>query len=518
MTSSIKDECPAFTGQDGCPYKTIDDATVALAKKCPAFRDGCPFKGAGDVDTIGKMLEAVPESHLVGGQVMGSAKALYDLLLSVHDVSQQKKAEVGECPVFSTSCPFKNTVTSSGAPLVSELEYRTWAVFTDPDEEEEAARLQQQANSEKKKKKRNAAAAGGGDGGDGGVELSKHLKVGTKKSHRAAENVSFVRKFIKGKIDKRVYKKMVVSLWHTYKTLETELRRHKDHEVYGPLHFPKELERVPTLEEDLAYYYGPKWQELPEITAAPSPCTQDYVDRIKEVSATAPELLVAHAYTRYLGDLSGGQTLMRVATKAMGLPKDGAGTAFYRFEHVPSAKDFKNMYRAKLDEVGVGVELADRIVAEANLAFVLNMRTFEELDVLAGDKDTVRPLDEVLATLEMPVKEGQKCPFAAFGGILGRPAGHGHGGHGGGSTSKKSSSKKNKTAQQQQQQQQDGLAESGGRCPFPFILLHHPTSVLTNPKSLLTDMGFWATLIFLIAVLSSEAMMGVDKGAAGGLA
>ena len=42
---------------------------------------------------------------------------------------------------------------------------------------------------------------------------------------------------------------------------------------------------------------------------------------------------------------------------------------------------------------------ADKIVAEANVAFVMNMRVFEELDVMAGDADSVRSLEDVMATL-----------------------------------------------------------------------------------------------------------------------
>ena len=93
------------------------------------------------------------------------------------------KTQLGsECPVFSTSCPFKN-LTSSGSPLVSELEYRTWSMFTNED-------LLEERNKEQ-------------------IELSKHLKTGTKKSHRAAESVHFVKNFIRGKIDRDIYKYMV---------------------------------------------------------------------------------------------------------------------------------------------------------------------------------------------------------------------------------------------------------------------------------------------------------------------
>ena len=46
---------------------------------------------------------------------------------------------------------------------------------------------------------------------------------------------------------------------------------------------------------------------------SPSPRLLDYVNRINQISEEKPELLVAHAYTRYLGDLSGGQILKKIA-------------------------------------------------------------------------------------------------------------------------------------------------------------------------------------------------------------
>lgn len=35
--------------------------------------------------------------------------------------------------------------------------------------------------------------------------------------------------------------------------------------------------------------------------------TRKYAERIHEVGQNEPELLVAHAYTRYMGDLSGAR-------------------------------------------------------------------------------------------------------------------------------------------------------------------------------------------------------------------
>ena len=74
---------------------------------------------------------------------------------------------------------------------------------------------------------------------------------------------------------------------------------------------------------------------------------------------------MAHAYTRYLGDLSGGQILKKIAQRAMNL-SDGRGLAFYEFNEVKDEQEFKQNYKKALDSLALDSVLADQIVAEAN--------------------------------------------------------------------------------------------------------------------------------------------------------
>jgi heme oxygenase len=155
--------------------------------------------------------------------------------------------------------------------------------------------------------------------------------------------------------------------------MEEEMEKLRQHPVVSKICFP-ELNRKHALEQDLYFYYGPNWRN--EISL--SPAGQVYVDRIREIAATEPELLVAHSYTRYLGDLSGGQILKKIAEKAMGL--ESGGTAFYDFKDIPDEKAYKNHYRQTLNELPVDGATAERIVAEANAAFGMNMKMFMELE------------------------------------------------------------------------------------------------------------------------------------------
>ncbi|MFM7579344.1 MAG: heme oxygenase (biliverdin-producing) [Microcystaceae cyanobacterium] len=205
------------------------------------------------------------------------------------------------------------------------------------------------------------------------VNLATQLREGTKKSHTMAENVGFVKCFLKGVVEKTSYRKLVGNLYFVYSAIEEEMDKLRDHPIVSRIYFPQ-LNRKQSLERDLQFYYGPNWRQEVVI----SPAGQAYVDRIHAIGATAPELLVAHSYTRYLGDLSGGQILKKIAQNAMNL-QDG-GTAFYEFADIPDEKAFKNQFRQAMNELPIDQATADRIVAEANDAFGMNMKMFNELE------------------------------------------------------------------------------------------------------------------------------------------
>lgn len=204
--------------------------------------------------------------------------------------------------------------------------------------------------------------------------LATKLRVGTKKSHTMAENVGFVKCFLKGVVEKKSYRKLVGNFYFIYSTIEEEMAKHSDHPIVSKIYF-SELNRKQALEQDLNYYYGYNWREQIQL----SPAGEAYVQRIREVSTKEPELLIAHSYTRYLGDLSGGQILKGIAETAMNLA-DGEGTAFYEFADITDEKAFKAKYRQALDEMPIDEATSDRIVDEANAAFGINMQMFQELE------------------------------------------------------------------------------------------------------------------------------------------
>lgn len=204
--------------------------------------------------------------------------------------------------------------------------------------------------------------------------LATKLRVGTKKAHTMAENVGFVKCFLKGVVEKTSYRKLVGNFYFIYSVMEEEIEKHQNHPIISKINFP-ELNRKHTLEQDLNYYYGANWREEIKL----SPAGEAYVKRIREISEKEPELLIAHSYTRYLGDLSGGQILKGIAQTAMNL-NDGEGTAFYEFEDITDEKAFKAKYRQALDELPIDDATAERIVDEANAAFGMNMKMFQELE------------------------------------------------------------------------------------------------------------------------------------------
>ncbi|NXD09989.1 HMOX1 oxygenase, partial [Nothocercus nigrocapillus] len=212
-------------------------------------------------------------------------------------------------------------------------------------------------------------------------DLSELMKEATKEVHEQAENTPFMKNFQKGQVSLHEFKMVTASLYFIYSALEEEIEHNKNNPVYAPVYFPSELHRKAALEKDLEYFYGSNWKE--EI-----PCpeaTQKYVERLHYVGRKHPELLVAHAYTRYLGDLSGGQVLKKIAQKALQLPSTGEGLAFFTFDGVSNATKFKQLYRSRMNALEMDVATKKRVLEEAKKAFLLNIQVFEALQELVSE-------------------------------------------------------------------------------------------------------------------------------------
>lgn len=205
------------------------------------------------------------------------------------------------------------------------------------------------------------------------VNLATMLREGTKKSHTMAENVGFVKCFLKGVVEKNSYRTLVANFYFVYSAMEEEMERLQQHPVVSKIYFPQ-LNRKQSLEQDLQFYYGNNWRNEIKLSAV----GEAYVNRIREVANQSPELLISHSYTRYMGDLSGGQILKKIAQRAMNLNE--GGTAFYEFADISDEKAFKAQYRQAMDDAPVDMATAEKIVDEANDAFRMNMKLFQELE------------------------------------------------------------------------------------------------------------------------------------------
>ena len=212
--------------------------------------------------------------------------------------------------------------------------------------------------------------------------LAQRLKAETKALHTAAERSRFMAVLLRGQMGRAPYCAMLRNLHAIYAALEPALARRALHPVIAPIFLPG-LGRTDALADDLLVLHGADWARAFELR----PSGVHYVQHLHAIAAAQPERLLAHAYVRYLGDLSGGQMLRRIVVASLHLsPAHGAGcgTAFYDFGDAASTQALTLALRAGLDRVAIDEAGADAIVAEARLAFEWHHRLFEELAQASG--------------------------------------------------------------------------------------------------------------------------------------
>jgi heme oxygenase len=203
------------------------------------------------------------------------------------------------------------------------------------------------------------------------LALSAAMREGSMAEHQAAEDSSFMADLLGGKVNERGYADYLLRLRVVYATMEEIVTAHGDDAAVAAV-ADVALERLAAIDADLDH-----WLAEDEDRTVDSPAAEAYRQRLLDAAAEWPTLMVAHHYTRYLGDLSGGQAIGRILDRTFEL--DGAGIAFYDFPEIPKPKVYKDGYRARLDALGLDAEEQERVVTEVKTAFQLNQALFVEL-------------------------------------------------------------------------------------------------------------------------------------------
>ncbi|CAL1712264.1 unnamed protein product [Somion occarium] len=261
------------------------------------------------------------------------------------------------------------------------------------------------------------------------------LRKGTADAHEKAEHSEGAAWLTRGELDREEYVRFLMMLYHVYDTFERGLDRHASHSVLQPTYNPNLLARTSNLSADIAHLLQtpePSWKSHPvhvELTSTPPQQLKDYITRLQTLADSSdPSPLLAHAYVRYLGDLSGGQFIRRRLAKVYEL-EDGAGLTFYEFKQLGGSgsstmgdmKKIKEWYRDGMNAgVGDDQDLKARILEEANIAFELNSGLFTILRAPSNPSIMITspaapPLGEPLTPVESESPTPSSSPSSPLG-------------------------------------------------------------------------------------------------------
>lgn len=207
--------------------------------------------------------------------------------------------------------------------------------------------------------------------------LSTRLREATREEHERTESSPFVVALLDGRLDLDAYAALLAQSYLFYSVLEQAGDHWRADPVVGPF-VTDALTRVAALEADLGWLIGDNWRDHVE----PLPATSRYTDRLREVCFSTRSGFVAHHYTRYLGDLSGGQIIRAKLRSIYGLTAEGV--RFYVFDGIAKPKLFKDSYRALIDSTPWDPGERTNLVAETNEAFRLNRGVFDDLGKALG--------------------------------------------------------------------------------------------------------------------------------------
>lgn len=202
------------------------------------------------------------------------------------------------------------------------------------------------------------------------IPLSKRLYEETKSAHEQVESAAFVLALRDMKLPQDEYVQYLADLKFVYQALEESLRANVAIPAIKAL-FDDKLCRTKLLQADLKSFNAEGFRT--------TEAAENYVRHLKELSKSQPILLLAHAYVRYMGDLSGGRMMKKFVETLF----PGEHTAFYNFDELlgPDAigakfVEYKNAWKGRLDGLNFTEDEKKDLIDEAQKGFEYAGRMF----------------------------------------------------------------------------------------------------------------------------------------------
>jgi heme oxygenase len=204
------------------------------------------------------------------------------------------------------------------------------------------------------------------------VSLTEALRDRARPRAEAQDADEFMTALVTGRGCRDDYVALVAQHFFVYRAIEAATERMAADPVAARF-ISTRLTRLPAIEADLDFLVGPDWRDV----VRPLASTAAYVERIEQVASVWVGGFIAHHYTRYLGDLSGGRLLRQLLQRQFGFDTNGVG--LYLFAEIAEPRRFCSTYREALDQVPWDEDERARVVAEVENAYRLTTDVFAEL-------------------------------------------------------------------------------------------------------------------------------------------
>ncbi|WP_353810302.1 heme oxygenase (biliverdin-producing) [Agromyces sp. SYSU T00194] len=201
------------------------------------------------------------------------------------------------------------------------------------------------------------------------LDVAALIRSASADDHRAAESRGFVTRLMAGELSLGGYARYLAQLAWVYEALESWEPRAGDPAIFDPA-----LARMPAIESDLVALGVTDRR----ATHKALPATAGYAAHLRGIVARHDVVeYLAHHYTRYLGDLSGGQAIAALIARHYGATPEQLG--FARFEGIEAPVPFKRRYREGINALRLPGTSVDRLIAEVRQSFALNSAVFDAL-------------------------------------------------------------------------------------------------------------------------------------------